>query len=112
MNLCPNCGQPVGPRRRPGTPRTYCTRTCANIGLGIRRQGQPGTPYQYPPIDPVVIHRLTTGHPVTANSSEHLEAVRILTNHGYSTNQIANLMRVTPRTVTRCRAKLTNRKAA
>lgn len=58
------------------------------------------------PIDEVAVARAAHGDPVRLTRAERAEAVRRLTNHGRSAAQIAGLLRITPRSVVRNRAKL------
>lgn len=69
---------------------------------------QPGTC-----IDEVAVQRAIDGDPpATLTPAETTEAVRILTQRGYSSKQIAARLRVTSRTVARHRIKSTQENAA
>jgi hypothetical protein len=105
MTTCPVCGhlidQAGAPRSRP---RQTCSRSCGWIlGHWLLSAGQSR-------VDAMAVERLVTGHPVDSTRGERLTATAILTRRGYSILDIAGLLRVTPKSISRYRFELRNQK--
>jgi len=106
MTTCLVCGQPKPVRDRWGNLRATCSRDCGNI-LGqatfAAHQGE---------VDQAAVWRLTSGDRVTSTHGERITATADLTARGYTLRQVAALLRVTVRSISRYRAETNQQRSA
>ncbi len=58
------------------------------------------------PVDEIAVERAVAGDaPMLMNLAERRQAAEVLTRRGYSVRQIARMLQMTPRSVTRYRAE-------
>ena len=107
MTSCPVCGQHINQAGAPKSrPRQTCSRPCAWIfSHWLIRAHQAE-------VDSVAVWRLTHGDLVASTRAERIAATADLTGHGHSLTQIAAILGVTCKSVSRYRHEIQTRKAA
>ena len=105
MTLCPVCNQPMNPWRH-NPPRVTCSQICGNVIAHLTYVAHQAE------VDSVAVWRLTHGDPVTSTRAERITATADLTGHGHSLTQIAAILGVTCKSVSRYRHEIQTRKAA
>jgi hypothetical protein len=104
---CPVCGQLFNPIPRNRKRRQTCGGACGYVIRVASRSARSTT------VDPVAVYRLTCGDPPPDTTrAERIQATSILTHAGRSLLQIAELMRVTPKSVSRYRHELIKPRSA
>lgn len=100
MKTCPTCHLPMAPTGSDGRPRSFCSRVCSARGSHVI------TDPRHAEVDDVVVLRLTHGEQLDSTKGERLVATQTLTRRGWSIAAIADLLRVTPKSVSRYRQQL------
>jgi predicted nucleic acid-binding Zn ribbon protein len=103
---CPVCSMPMPPRTPWGHQRITCSRSCGISQGNTKRRARSQE------VDEVAVIRLIDGSPVHSTKAERFEAMRVLTERGYSLVAIASRLHTTPRSVSRYRAELHRREVA
>jgi len=106
MTTCPVCSKPMTVRDRHGNRRVTCSKSCNAKRSNARMHARQAD------VDDAAVWRLTHGDRVASTHAERVTATAQLTAKGYGLAQVAALLRVTVRSISRYRHETatTNRK--